>query len=266
MISSTIGTVSASSRGTATAAAAANTDSAWADISTSTPIAATAFILNVQGGSASYTATYNLDIGIWDGSAYVEIVSNALISTDQWSGHSGVALQIPISIPKGSRIGARQRSNHASAWLDVSITLINNERQSMRAGKTITLGAVTATSRGTIIDPGGTANTKGSWVDLDTSTAAAMQGFFILIGNGGASKTSQAYNLLDIGIWDGSAYVVILADWQIACDADAELYLPNYSPLIEFPIPKGSRIGARSQSSIITATNRAFDVVLLGVC
>ena len=79
MISSTIGTVSASSRGTATAAAAANTDSAWADISTSTPIAATAFILNVQGGSASFTATYNLDIGIWDGSAYVEIVSNALI-------------------------------------------------------------------------------------------------------------------------------------------------------------------------------------------
>jgi hypothetical protein len=112
---------------------------------------------------------------------------------------------------------------------------------------TETLGAVTATSTGTLITASATVNTKGAWANLGTPTLD----YESVIVSIGASSAAADY-LLDIGL-TGSDTPIIENLRISALKAAADLFL-SYTIPVRFP--SGTTIRARCQSSTASATLR----------
>jgi hypothetical protein len=108
------------------------------------------------------------------------------------------------------------------------------------------IGAVGSTSKGTVITAG-TANAKGSWVALSTSTPNDADGLVILIGQNSAS----ADYLVDIGIGAAGSETVIISN---LCIGGKIPMVRTSSPIWPIPIPAGTRVSARCQSTTASAT------------
>lgn len=117
-----------------------------------------------------------------------------------------------------------------------------------------TVGVSTSTSEATSIAHSGTANTKSNWVELDASTAFAVDGFWVYFGVN--SSVTLDY-FIDIGIGAASSEVVLIPDlFYSTGDTEGE------SNLVFFPISiaSGTRISARQQNYATTGT---IDVAII---
>lgn len=111
-----------------------------------------------------------------------------------------------------------------------------------------TVGVSTSTSLATAVASSTTADTKGSWVELDASTAFAVDGFWVFIGHN--SSTSNLDVLVDIGTGAASSEVVLVPDLLYSTgDAFGEAYLV-YIPMA---IASGTRLSARCQDGSTSA-------------
>ena len=118
-----------------------------------------------------------------------------------------------------------------------------------------TAGANAVNSQGTSVSAPGTANTKGTWVELIASTAQAASWLSVLIGNPG---NSGRY-LLDVGVGAGGSEAVLLPDLHYDYSLGAHKAYVEY----RFPVAvaAGSRLAARCQSS--QATSAGLKVVAI---
>jgi hypothetical protein len=104
-----------------------------------------------------------------------------------------------------------------------------------------TIGAVTASSLGTTLTSGG-ANTKGSYVELEDSTAADCDGVIVVIG-----RTSDASDfMVDIATGAESSETDLIANLPIQSRSSVFTTSAYYIPV---PISSGTRVSARCQSS-----------------
>lgn len=134
---------------------------------------------------------------------------------------------MPIYLPPGSGAGGGGAAAEPTAWE--------------------TLGADTATSRGTSVTSGG-AHTKGSWTQLDASTAEDTNLLVVAI----RMASSGAHSVLvDIGVGAAAAETVVIPNLHVAGSGQDVNYFA-----IPVAIPAGSRISARSACS--TATQACF--------
>ena len=110
-----------------------------------------------------------------------------------------------------------------------------------------TVGASAATSSGTTVTASGTANAKGTWVELDASTAADACWITVLVGPNGFTGRF----LVDVGLGAGGAEAVLLPDLHFDGNATG-----NHPAAYRFPvaIPAGSRVSARCQCSTASGT------------
>ncbi len=113
-----------------------------------------------------------------------------------------------------------------------------------------------ASSLATTITAGGTANTKGSYVELIASTE--FDANWILITFSHASATFPSH-LTDIAIGAATEQVIIP---DLFCVMRTNGSYPSY--LIPVFIPKGSRLTARCQSNSISATIRIAITLISG--
>lgn len=261
----TVGATAASSIGTAINAGSANNKGSWGQIIASTTYEAHGLILVANHNNASTPTASNLiDVGVGGSGFEQVVVPDILLSNDQWHMKPGAMAVFPTPIPKGSRVAVRHQSTNGSDSMDFLVHLLSEPYFGFRCGKCVSIGTTTADSGGTAVDPGTSANTKGSYAQLIASTVEDLVGFMVCIGNQGSTKTSTANALLDIAIGGAAAEQVVLANMPVTCDSNSELYQPIWSPIIPCFIPAGSRIAARAQSSITTAGARVFDVALVG--
>lgn len=116
---------------------------------------------------------------------------------------------------------------------------------------------ISTENQGDTITAGGTANTKGTYVTLISSTDYDVYGFYLLIQEAWTNG-AQVNMLLDIRI-GGASGKVILPDWQIgARHRGREGSWSNYFPLF---IPRGMAVDARIQAN--TASDTAQVVIFL---
>lgn len=122
----------------------------------------------------------------------------------------------------------------------------------MAAVETASVGAVTATSRGTTLTANASANTKGTYVELTSSSPIDADGFLLTA----TVPTVAIDHMIDIAVGAASSEVVVLANFAF------ELFFEAGAPsvFIPVPIPAGSRISARVQGSTGSAT---IDVSLI---
>lgn len=255
-----------------TAGATADTVGSYVELVTSTPRDTTWALVVIQDNmtpTGGATGAVNIATGA-SGSEVVQI-ANLVMQRDSLSSLPGDCANyfFPWVVPAGTRIAANCQSNNASNVYNVSIMLFDDAMASVVGGGHIdTIGFNAATTAGTLIDPGATANTKGAYSVVTSSLTYDLAGFFLGFDGEGGTGSSQARWTLDIATGATGSEVVLLPDFQLYSRAistsSKPIYPPN-SPYFPIQIPAGTQINARAQCNVVTATTRKFGVTLYGV-
>ena len=247
---------------TLTANAVTNTKGAWAEITASSGDDAYGVVVQLfPSGSLS---RYLIDLGI--GAALSEIV---VVADMHWAVGRAVEryfkeLYIPLYIPAATRIAGRCQANVTLDTCNIQIQLLKPGMiPGPMFGRATTYGAAAADSGGTPVDCGATANTKGTPAQLVASTTNAMKAMMVCIGNNANAVESTGNFLCDIMVGAAAAEVVLSADLHLRSDAAGDSKVPQYFFLYA-DVPSGTRLSARGASSITDATDRLFDVVVIG--
>lgn len=256
----TIGADTTTSNGTSISAGATiNTKGSWTQLAAATTFNASSVMINWDLSSSTDML---LDIGIGAAASETVLIPNILLAGNA----SAVGcLMLPLSIPAGSRVAARLQSGAA---FDTTTVICH-----LHAGCLLTpsplsrvdaYGTATATSSGTTIDPGGTANTLGAWVQLSASTARPMRGLFFMTSLLGTAASSVSSWLIDIGIGGSGSEVVLLSGFRIkqffGSNPD-----PHNTAFIPIDIPAGVRLAARAQYSGTATPDRLIGIAVYGV-
>jgi hypothetical protein len=245
-----------------------NTKGAWTELVASAPFDIGMFIMNV---TATWTyGDFLFDIAIGASGSEIVLVSNLSYcqAGSSWWSNSAQYI-IPIMIPAGTRISARVQGTVLAAgplnWLKMSTQLFPaNQFLSQQFSQSETLGALTASSNGTEVDPGTSANTKGAWTELVAATTIPIKAFHFSLSSGADLFKTSCYWAVDIGVGAESSEIAIVSDYCIALWASSYQMHPQTSPLLPIEIPLGSRVSARCKCTITTAGDRYMHVSVVG--
>lgn len=259
---STVGTASSTNL-TSNSSAASNTKTTYTEITSSTVFDAAGFLLNynLQAGASSLLYIL-LDLAIGAAGSEQVILSNLALQYSQRLPSGSIF--IPIAIPAGTRLAFRHQVNSASTLtVGVSITLLAQgflPSDLMQIGTTY--GAVTGTSAATQVDPGTSANTKGSWTEITSSTTYAHT-MLLIAAHLGSTAPGNTRWYLDIGVGAAGSETVLVPDLPSSYASSGFTLTPNFWGPIPVNIPQGTRLSARLQSTD-TSSARVQQVALYG--
>lgn len=247
--------------------ATANVEGGWVEIIAATDFEASFVVVTVSQNIQSAIHDYLVDIGI--GAA----ASEKILIPDLHVSAYGVAAtnytwnvyEFPLAVPKGSRISARAQSSGGANGLHVSVHLFGGGFLSPAPlGVVEAWGSSSADSGGTSIDPGGTINTKGAWVQLTAATAFDIHVLGVALGNQRNTGRTFCDWKIDIGIGAAASEKGLVLDLPLRAQTGADNVHPTTYPLLPVSIPKGSRVSARAECTISDATDRLFDIIAYG--
>ena len=167
---------------------------------------------------------------------------------------------LPQTVSSSTRVAARVKSSQINTDVGVSLALSDDDSWGTSTEATL-LGV--SNSEGTTIDPGGTADTKGNWTEITSSSPHDIDYLIFFCGNNLNSVATAATWLIDIGTGAASSETAVVENiFQSIGSFEAEhpISYPIY-----VPITSGTRIAVRAQCSITDATDRLIDVTILGV-
>ncbi len=132
------------------------------------------------------------------------------------------------------------------------------------AASVVAIGDNTGTTNGTTIDPGASNNTKGAWTEIVASSADDLYGFNYSLGTNNNATTGGTLGFwVDFGIGSSGNEEIIAGDMGMCMNnREQAAYDSHY---LDIPIPAGSRIAVRGQSSSNNASQRLFDIIIHGV-
>jgi len=245
---------------------AGNTKGNFTPIISSTPYDC---ILCVQVSRFNYAGDFLIDVAVGDAGSESVIVSNILFSRASSAQYALTQrVLIPKIIPSGTRISMRCQSTRTSTnsiFVNIGCHRIGSFLSGDFASKITTYGDAAGDSGGTALDPGGSANTKGSWVEITSGLAFNTVGFYFCIGSQYNGNVTTGSWSMDLGIGGAGSEEIIVASFPITCYNNNHLFNPCVSEIFWIPIPAGTRFAARVQSSITDATDRVIDFVLYGI-
>lgn len=245
-----------------TANATGNVKGSWTELKASTSFASEGFWLHLMGNT---TAQHAVDIGI--GAAGSEAVFVADISEVVTYANCAIrSLFFPLHIPAGVRIAARNAATVGSAVVKCGIQILEGGWFGMPGYTrcdTLTNGS---NGRLLVVDPGGTANTKGAWYVISSSTPNAYGALLANFDTGSdMSRAATGYHLCDIGVGAAGAEAVVLPDLGSSQGTTTDATIAHHTVVpFECNIPAGARVVARCRSTITTASDRNLGVQLFG--
>lgn len=238
--------------------AAIHTKGAYVDVYASVPDPVGYMIVELQpGGVASTTGLVDIAYTVGGGSEHV-IASNLGISSG--TGFTTYSIPLPVSIPQGATIRARYQRATVTLTMRCAVTLFSNTDAAPRA-RTQTLGAVTGTTRGTQIDPGGSLNTKGSFVQLTAATDAPINWGLLWVGNMNNNARTDAQYVVDLYVGTDLKVPNLQFSMEDTSDEPGQPYIGPFP----MHIPVGSQVQVKAASTINDATDRLFDLIFYGI-
>lgn len=251
---------------TLTANASNNTKGSYVQFIASSPFAAAQEFVKL---TTQPSATQNILVDVATGAAASEVVVIANIAASQAgtiTTTTAGAWQFSLTIAASTRIAMRMQSTIGGNTCAATITLIATGGM-VGLSNTETIGVSTSTSLGTQIDPGGTANTKGSYSQISASTGLVYQYLALILSNPGHGNLSGAAWCMDVATGAAASEVVLIPDLRMdgvsAGAATVEIAAPTGWSLITY-IAASTRIAVRASCSINTATTRLFDASIVG--
>jgi hypothetical protein len=173
----------------------------------------------------------------------------------------------PFCVPQGTRVAARCSTNYAGAdAADIAIsgwdTGFNNSLSSSAVDVNAFQGGYYA---GVSVDPGGTANTKSSWVTIISSASFDYKGIILQFDQAYDLPTGSSiawYNaLLDVGMGASGSEKVVISNFPLR---EQTYHGCGWGPPNTINIPiniaAGTRVAMRLASQNTTATYRILGV------
>lgn len=247
--------------------ASTHTKTAYTEIITSTLRPAAGFLLAGFGASAG---GFLIDLAVGAAGSEKILLANLLHDLPVAPGPHMTPAFFPLAIPAGSRIAARIQQSVASInWQFWLMLISEGALHPYGYSKSETLGALTATTRGTAYDTGAVASTKNGWVEIAASTTIAARLIYLVLGNQNrTSLSATANNYLDIGVGAGGSEKIVVPDIIFRGEASSDRVRPSLFGPFPVDIASGSRIAINAQSSTTTdtTTSRDFDasIILVG--
>jgi hypothetical protein len=258
-----IGIDSANSGGvTVTASGSADTKGSYTQL-----IAATTFeyaALTITITHVNPTIAFLVDIAIGAAASEVVLIPDIFLPRG-WTDSTitPIRFTLPIAVPAGSRVSARCAGTTGGLGIRVSAVGVAPDPIVPSSGSSVWAVKHATLSKGIVVDAGGSANTKGSWVELVASTVHAAHWLQVLAGR--ENTIGGAINgwLLDIAVGAAASEVVLIPDLFFAGESTRDQAILSMG--VPCDIPAGSRIAARCQSDNATVNQRELLVALLGV-
>ena len=248
---------SSSSAGTSvTSGAGANTfSSSFTELCSSLDVDAQGFWLSIHNSGG-----YIFQVRLFAGAAAAETEICTVVAGCP-SAHAGV-IYVPIAVPAGTRISAKVADDGGSS----ATRLIITPCRSAGCVPLVSTGWVVGLTSGAPVDVdcGATANTKSSWVQITSSSHATRdaKGFSVALCWDGSCDTSNN-QLWDIAIGGSGSEQVIVANLNASQEGYRAQLEPKISGPFWTPIPAGSRLAARAQSSTNSASSRVPRIALI---
>jgi hypothetical protein len=243
----------------------ANTKGSWYQLVASTLFPTSYLMICVRFANSDYN--YLMDIGVGGAGSEVVIIPNIHFSRSSNTAWNTSFTIIPVNIPAGTRIATRAQSSTANKNYQFLGGYGGGGFATPSNFSFVdSYGATTASSRGTSIDPGGSAWSYGSWVQMTASTTRAAKGFFLSFGGQGNTNRVDGHWIVRLGMGGAGSEIVMCtmaACSQSLYNADIQ---PNITAFVPLNIPSGVRLSLSATSGITDATDRTFDAVLHLVC
>lgn len=208
-----------------------------------------------------------IDIGISDGSNRFTLIENLYFAHAKQIADQALQIYVPVHVPAGAQLSMRSSSSTASNIDSVAVCGHSSGLGGAPGFSRCVALFTPASSRGIAVDPGGTANTKGSWAQMTSSCPNDIAAMFGLIGyNNDTTRAASATMLLDIGVGSAGNEFVYYPNAGVRWGAtrDGPSNCPRI-PVFAADVPSGTRIAARAACSINTAGDRTVDLALYGL-
>jgi len=250
---------------TLTANASNNTKGSYVQMVASSPFAVQNVITTANATTNTNNLHYLIDLATGAAASEVVVIANLTLSHfGTTTGAVTPSWQVPLAIANGTRIAMRCQCSTGSSTVNVAVTLVDSNG-APGLTSTVTTGPATGTSLAVSVDPGGTADTKGSYSEVVTSTASAYQWLMLMTHDFGHNSAQGAIWCLDVATGGSGSEVVLIPDLRVRMPSTWLIAgLVSYSVLTY--IASSTRIACRASCSINTATSRLIDVgVVTGV-
>ena len=249
-----------------TGSGSANTKGSYVEMDASTAFTVAWFLVQLGHQAGSVTDDFLIDIATGAAAAEVVIVDNLLCSILSTSETSCTPLLLPRAVASGTRLSVRCQQSSTSTANVLGVHLLIAEHASIAgAASAVTYGAATGDSGGTSIDPGGSANTKGAYVEMSASSSADLNWFVIMTGTQENNARQNASFLMDLATGAAASEVINVPDLYFGTGITADLFNAGAWSLGVAPVSSGTRLSARASSETTDAADRLFDLVLVGL-
>ncbi len=243
--------------------ASTHTKGTYSQLNASISADASGLYIGINNAAAS-GRSFLVDIAVGAAASEQIILANLLIDQPLRFVHS---LQFPCLIPAGSRLAARCQCSTGSSQIAIDGFLFAAGLWGETPGSPITtMGANTATSKGTTVDAGAVISTYGAWTTIEASTADDLVAISVRKGcnlNTAPVEANIYSNYLQIGV-GAAASEQVIARLPVAATTSGYMGV-GFEGWLPARIPAGSRIAARFLANTIDATDRIIDVEILGL-
>lgn len=249
-----VGAATGSSNGTLISTpGSTHTKGSWTQLIASTALDAVGLIVS---GNCSGSGEVNIlvDIGVGAAGSEQVIVPNLLAKRMPSADGPVGPYVIAVRIPAGTRISARLQHDSTITLYACAVIVAEPMAGVMRGEEVAEYGAVTATSKGTLVDPGATANTKGAWAQMTASASLESHALILTAMPNSSAGGAGTHWLVDIGIGAASSEQVVVPNVHLS---GMNSYGPHRAGInIPMHIPAGARVAVRCQSSATSAGTR----------
>ena len=250
---------------TLTAGTPAHTKAAtWTEVIASTLAKTDMLILQSEFGTAN--SRMLIDIGIGAASSETTIISNLYDANEALTRGFVKFHMVPVSIPRGTRISVRSQASGASNTRAVALMCLSFGFVADWPTGVVAIGVDESTTSGTTIDPGSTASTKGSYVELIAATDRKIVGVRpVHCDRGNTAFDGDNTTRYDLAIGSAGNEQIVWPDFVCRSINDYDAVHPDSHPWIPLTIPKGTRLSARASSVDTNATDRLLDLIIYGL-
>lgn len=199
------------------------------------------------------------------GAAGAEVVVVANIPHDPGSNVSAsLCLPYDVDVPSGTRLACRCQGVDAGGDQQIHVWAMHENRALGGLSNPVTYGANTATSKGTAVDPGAVADTKGAYAEITATTTAAHQAVHVYANKNSPTNNDPLRWRLDVAIGAAGVEVVAIPDISVACDAGESRAYPTES-VFALSVNSGVRLASRVMCDVVSdANDRILSVVIVG--
>lgn len=232
---------------------ASNVAGAWVELIAATTTEAQFVVLTWVATKYANAQTNSVlaDLAVGAGGVEVPVASGILVGSRVYAE----SVTLPLRIPKGSRLSVRMTSDYSTPTAStVGVVLYNrDDRRIVSPTALVTMGAVTATSKGTTI------GSNDTYVEISAATAQPYQALVCTVGNYDTITTATTGRTTTYAVGaSGAERAIVVVNG--GCSSNEDTY-NGHAVVATGPFPAGTRIAAKCSDG---ATN-GVSVTVLGV-